>query len=302
MRLWRSLRWKECNDNNYHVFISRHKARCWDSESLPASKKNIRLTIMAINYPYHRIWRPMIGYNWMQMNWENLDAPVRKLDYLGSDDFVNQQEMCTLVTTAHLIIQDLYELFNYVEPNDICLNTYSHRLYELLLRSATEFEANCKAILDANGYVKHSGRDLNVNDYYKIEAACKLSGYSVCFGRWPNHDFKPFEAWNSGTYIPLPWYQGYNHVKHNRYANFHVANLENVMNGIAGLLCILHAQFGDQMITACYEGFGMMQEEQEKVATGTFVITTPSFSEAEKYDFTWDDSKGVKVPVLNYTF
>lgn len=244
----------------------------------------------------------MKDYNWMQINWENPDEPVRKLDYLGDDDFVNQQEMTTLVTTTRLIIHDLYELFNYVEPNDMCLSTYSHRLYELLLRTATEFEANCKAILDANGYVKAGGGNLNIHDYYKIEAACKLSGYSVSFGRWHNRIFKPFETWNSGAFVPLLWYQGYNHVKHNRYANFHEANLENVMNAIAGLLCILHAQFGDQMITACYEGFGMVQESQDKVATGTFVITTPSFTDAEMYDFTWDDSKVVKVPVQNYSF
>lgn len=255
---------------------------------------------MTINNPYYRIWRPMLGYDWLK-NQCGEDSPVPTLDYLESDDFVNQQEKKTLVTTARLIIHDLYELFNYVEPNDICLKTYSHRLYELLLRTATEFESNCKAILDANGYVKSSG-NLNIQDYYKIEAACKLSGYVVRFDRWPDRDFIPFAAWSGDSYVSLSWYQGYNNVKHNRHAKFEEANLENVMNAIAGLLCILHAQFGSQMITACYEGIGTMQNSQEIVETGTFVIKAPSFIDAEKYDFIWDESKGVKVPVRNYSF
>lgn len=256
---------------------------------------------MAINNPYHRIWRPMLGYDWLQKMWEE-DITLPTLDYLDCDDFVDQQEMSSLIITARLIIHDIYELFNYVEPNDICLKTYSHRLYELLVRTATEFEANCKAILDANVYTKSSGKNLNITDFYKIEAACKLSEYSVSFARWPNHVFMPFAVWNSGTFVPLPWYQGYNNVKHSRYSNFHEANLENVMNALAGLLCILHAQFGYQMISACYEGIGVLQESQDIVSNSTFIIHAPNFPDSEKYDFVWDNKKGVSVAVQNYVF
>ena len=185
---------------------------------------------------------------------DNLDGPVKTLDYLYSNDFTNHEEMGSLLNTALLIIRDLYELFNYVEPNDVNLNTYSHRLYELLLRTSTEFEANCKGILDSNGYVKPGGGNLNITDYFKIENAARLSGYKVTFERWSNHVFKPFDVWNSSVFAPIPWYQGYNHFKHYRYANFQEANLNNVMNAIAGLLCILHAQIGEIMDSVCFEG------------------------------------------------
>lgn len=257
---------------------------------------------MAIANPYHRIWRPMFGYSWLQ-NMLDEDSTASTLDYLCHIDFVDQQEMASLLTTARLIIRDLYELFNYVEPNDINLQTYSHRLYELLLRSATEFEANCKAILNANGYIKTGGaNNLNIKDYFKIEKAAKLSGYIVSFGRWPSHDFKPFDAWNSSTFASLPWYQGYNKVKHNRYANFKEANFENVMNAVSGLLCILHAQIGEKMDSVCFEGFAKQQETQDKIVNGTFTITAPTFTDAEKYNFIWNNSKGVKVTVKNYNF
>lgn len=256
---------------------------------------------MGFTNPYHRIWRPMKGYSSLQEVW-SYDVPVAKIDYLYDKNYADQYEMHALVTTARLIIRDLYELFNYVEPCDANSSVYSHRLYELLLRACTEFETNCKGILESNGYVKSGGGDLNVKDYFKIENAARLSGYSVTFNRWPNHQFKPFATWNVAVYAPLPWYQGYNSVKHNRYDNFPDANLGNVMNAIAGLLCILHAQIGDIVDSACFEGIKRSQESQLKVSNGTFTINAPIFSDHETYEFVWDDSKGVKVPVQNYSF
>lgn len=256
---------------------------------------------MPILNPYHRIWRPLKGYDWSQKIFEE-EEPVRTLGYLSDNGFANQNEMNSLVTTARLIIRDLYEVFNYVEPDNANFSVYSHRLYELLLRTSTEFEANCKGILDANGYVRHGGGNLTIQDYYKIEAATKLSGYVVTFDRWPNHQFKPFASWNTGVFAPLPWYQGYNYVKHNRYVNFQYASLENVMNAISGLLCILHAQIGEEMDNACFEGAAIQQDSQDKVVNNTFTIFTPAFTDAEMYDFIWDDSKGVRVAVQNYTF
>lgn len=256
---------------------------------------------MPIPNPYHRIWRPLKGYSWDQVMWEE-EKPARTLDYLSDNCFADQNEMNSLVTTARLIIRDLYEVFNYVEPDNAHFPVYSHRLYELLLRTSTEFEANCKGILDANGYARPGGGNLNIQDYFKIEAATKLSGYVVTFDRWPNHQFKPFASWNTGVFAPLLWYQGYNNVKHNRYVNFHNASLENVMNAIAGLLCILYAQIGENMDNACFEGAAIQQDSQDKVVNNTFTIFTPAFTDAEQYDFIWDDSKGVKVAVQNYIF
>lgn len=65
------------------------------------------------------------------------------MDIVGSES----NEMSSLFYAARLIISDLYELFNYIESNDANLNTYTHRNYELLPRTATEFEVNCKCIL-----------------------------------------------------------------------------------------------------------------------------------------------------------
>lgn len=256
---------------------------------------------MSIAKPYKRLWRPLKGYTALGQNWHVIGQKEPSLKYLESDLFVNQQEKQSYLTTAHLIIRDLYELFNYVQPHDDNLNVYSHRIYELLLRTATEFEANCKAILTDNGY---TGRgNLTNTDYFKIASVAKLSDYIVKFGRWEsNHDFKPFVTWNGATYAPLSWYQGYNSVKHNRHLNFPQANMANLMDAIAGLLCILHAQFGEDMAEVCFEQITAIQKDQQIVDTGTFIIQTPNFSDTEKYEFIWDDIKSNPNAVDNYSF
>ena len=51
-------------------------------------------------------------------------------------------------TRAFAILQkDIIGLFEYIEPSDINLVTYSFRIHELLVRTCIEVEANFKAIL-----------------------------------------------------------------------------------------------------------------------------------------------------------
>ncbi len=256
---------------------------------------------MSLVKPYKRLWRPLKGYSPLSLSWIDLDHNQATLGYLKSNLFVNQQEKQSYLTTAHLIIRDLYELFNYVQPDDNNLDVFSHRIYELFLRTATEFEANCKAILSANGYTGHG--NLTITDYFKIAAAAKLSDYTVTFGRWETtHSFQPFATWNGTAYASLSWYQDYNSVKHNRHLNFSLANLTNLMNAIAGLLCILHAQFGEDMAEVCFEQVTAIQNDQQKVETGTFIISAPSFTDSEQYEFIWDDIKSNSNVVNNYIF
>lgn len=146
-----------------------------------------------------------------------------------------------LVYAYKMIENDLKKIFEFIEPSEGNLDVYSHRLYELFLRAATEFETNCKQILDANGYSR-SG-DLNIVDYFKINQAMRLSKYEVRLSMWyPDIKIiKPFEQWASGA--SLTWYQEYNLVKHHRSENFNKASLRNVIQAVAGLAAILFAQF-----------------------------------------------------------
>lgn len=253
---------------------------------------------MAVLNPYHRLWRPLVEYDPYSFN---NGAPTPSLGYLEDNRYANQSEIQSLLTTAHLIIRDLYEIFNYVEPNNTNLSTFSHHIYELLLRTATEFESNCRGILIANGYVTTT--NMNIRDYFRIASVQRLSEYKVVYDRWVQHyEFRPFETWNTANYSPLPWYQAYNSVKHNRFANFSDASLGNLMSAVSGLLCILHSQFGENMQSVCFSGISKTQSSEDHVITDSFSIITPTYPETEQYGFIWDNIKRNANPIQNFQF
>ena len=140
-----------------------------------------------------------------------------------------------------LILKDLCELFDYIEPADKNLACYSYRIHALLLRACVEVEANCKAILRENGY-RRTG-EWNMNDYKKIEKTHLLSSYEITVPNWTGSEGtrSPFAAWSSGS--PLPWYQAYNTTKHDRHAEFEEATFGHLIDACCGLLAVLSAQF-----------------------------------------------------------
>ena len=67
-----------------------------------------------------------------------------------------------------------------------------------------------------------------------------------------------------------------------------MANLDNLVKAVAGLLCILHAQYGEGMSVVGYNGNGVIDADECLVETEMFTIHAPHFPENEKYDFIWD--------------
>ena len=161
------------------------------------------------------------------------DLAVRQGEYLGS---------------FRLLVDDLKEVCAFVEPIDTNLNTFSHRIYELLLRACTEFESASKQALVAAGYSKPVC-DMNINDYRTLEQHLKLELFEVGLLLWqpaPSY-VRPFASWSTAQ-PPLSWYEAYNKVKHNRNTEFAVANLGNLrlaMSGLFALLAQLHV-FSDE--------------------------------------------------------
>ena len=259
---------------------------------------------MSIAKPYYRIWRPVKGYDWGKANFPFGDdnEPKPTLDYLYDDRFANQEEKKSLITSTRMILRDLNNLYDYIEPSDDNLSVYSHRIYELLLRTATEFESNCKGILKANGYSKPES-DWCIKDYFKISRATRLNEYSLTFGRWASaHEFKPFIEWNPSRREQLTWYDAYNEVKHDRYGNFKKAKLEHLMNALAGLICIMHAQYGEGMSHVGYSELGTNDIHEGTVETPMFTIKAPHFPDDEQYGFIWDNLANIHEPVQKYNF
>lgn len=242
---------------------------------------------MGINKPYYRIYRPGSSYHFV-MDSRNVDS------------------IYTYIRSFQLLEQDLLRLFAYVEPADANLNTYSHRLYELLLRAATEFEANATAILSKNGYRKR--RNLNISDFFKINSATRLSEYKVKCEIWQSKkEFIPFLEWNRGS--TLTWYKNYNTVKHNRSENFSYATLENVMSAITGLIAILYAQFDIITVTGpITDGITLCTisdasgSEDPLFNKSVFHVVRPNWSESNCYSFDWQEIKHEENPFRTYNF
>jgi hypothetical protein len=140
-----------------------------------------------------------------------------------------------------LLLKDLQELFDYIEPADSNLSCYSYRIHSLLLRACIEVEANCKAILKENGYTK--SRDMSMDDYKKINTTHRLSSYQVKVPYWSGtKDTRaPFAVWATGG--TLPWYKAYNTTKHDRHVEFEEATFDHLIDACCGVLVILSAQF-----------------------------------------------------------
>ena len=231
---------------------------------------------MAVTKPYFRIYRPGLKHN-------AFNNPTSGYEHDAM--FLCEVERKSMIMTARLIIDDFERLFEYVEPHSSNEKVFSHRIYELLLRTCTEVESCCKGILVANGHVAR-----NMNDYKKIEQASHLSGYTVQYSNWlPMAYFaQPYASWATGA--QLPWYEAYNDVKHNRSQNFHLANLKNLLDAISGLLCIIYSQIGDS-VQQVFESNIYFSSVDDEVSVRSFRITPFQFPDNEKYDFDWNSLK-----------
>jgi hypothetical protein len=238
---------------------------------------------MSLNKPFKKIIRPFAD-----------DSYLRSIKdtYLLAPDYSN--ERISSIRAFHLIVQDYLDILDYIEPNDNNEKVYSHRIYELFLRTCTEFESNCKSILSSNKFSK-APRDWNIIDYFKINKASKLHEYKVQLDIWgpTSKLLEPFQEWNSTTYAPLIWYRAYNNVKHNRNNNFHDASLENLTLALSALFTIIFSQY----FSFSFEPFQLNTsfiEDQRFLSTSKniFKIQLPStWIDNEKYDFDWNTLK-----------
>lgn len=243
---------------------------------------------MAIPKPYYRIFRPGAGN-----------------DFLKDIRYCNEAN--ELYRALQLLELDFKKAFEYVEPCDNNLKTYSQRLYELLLRACTEFEASAKAILCANSYQK-SPDDFTIKDYKLINKASKLSEYKVSLLPWSPESkvLQPFKNWKK-THT-LNWYSAYNNVKHNRFSKFHDASLENVINAIAGVYIIIYSQINYLAINGIPHNnqfeIGIEDKDYYKplVNNSIFSIECPKWNEREKYNFKWNEIKKESNPFDKYVF
>ena len=137
-----------------------------------------------------------------------------------------------------LCVKDLDNALEYVEGHDMNLDVFSHRFYELLLRSCTEFESLAKTLLSAHGTDLKD--NATIRDYFPLAGMYCLTACHVFATRWNPAPIRisPFADWTAPTEGPS-WYRAYNEVKHSRRANFGNASLRNVLSAVSAVMILL---------------------------------------------------------------
>jgi hypothetical protein len=174
------------------------------------------------------------------------------------------------------------------------------------MRAAIEVEANCKAILAENGYVKRdkTGKplmkrngdpaDWDMGDFLLLEQTHRLSHYEIMLPVWKGpastNVRKPFEQW--ATNNALPWWGAYNDAKHDRHEKFARANFSNLIGAVCALMAILSSQFHRHDFspgpTLLAVSGGGAPTGYETAIGGYFWVKFPAWPAAEQYDFQWD--------------
>jgi hypothetical protein len=247
---------------------------------------------MPVNRPYRRTCRQFVDGEYTEGG---------RGQYMLHPKFAESPEH--YVRAFLIILKDLQELFDYIEPADKNLNCYSYRVHALLLRACVEVEANCKAILKENGYSK-SG-DWNMSDYKKIEKTHILSSYEVKIPNWSGTEAirRPFSAWSTGA--TLPWYQAYNITKHDRHSAFQEATFRHLIDACCGLLAILSAQFetNDFSPSDTLLSVGGPADGMESGIGGFFRVRFPANWPNElRYDFNWQTLMNEADPFQNIDY
>jgi len=241
---------------------------------------------MALKKPYYGIYRPFIT-----------KKGLREYDYLTEVDFFVSKGQH--IMAYYMIAEDIKKVFEYIEPVPAHGKVYSHRLFELLLRTCTEIESIFTELLAQHEYKKQKGMskndNLNMKHYFELEKYMRLSQYTVAFRTFT---ITPYAEWQGIGYKALKWYKDYNNVKHSRFNQFKYSSLKNVMEAFSGLYILLYSQF-DFYADAPYQDAGITAfEYDEGYILGNLAYSKlfsienkPKWTDTEKYDFDWATMK-----------
>lgn len=179
---------------------------------------------MIIGVKKRHIWKPFLQQD-----------PMKELDYTIAD-------LCRAKRDLGILIQKLQDILLYVEPSESGLQTYSHKIRELLILACTELECTFKTY--------NLGKNQGMKDYVKILSMVNLAKHKLSLVGYTNpYKCCPFEKWDEKQPTKsLPWYDAYNQVKHNKEDSFHLATLENCINAIAANIVMFAIRYSPGML------------------------------------------------------
>jgi hypothetical protein len=215
---------------------------------------------------------------------------ARRPSNVGSNAFgfypgyENDRDLIAISKSQLLVLTDMLgSICQTVHPVEQNLGVFGHDIRNLLILAATEFEAQCRGVLTANGAVAR-----NTADYVKLLRPMRLKDYKIAFTKFGWLDpIAPFESWEpSAPTQSLAWYDAYSATKHDREVNFSAATLRHCLSAMAGIVALLIAQFGGRALGYGAEAFGQEREMSFRIAAwpswepGEVYTTVPAFGGA----------------------
>lgn len=169
--------------------------------------------------------------------------------------------------------------------------------FDALIVGQVVFDCEPLHIMRENGYSfsKHA----SMNDYSLVEKTHYLSEFIVISPEWQGENiFQPWKSFKDGK--SPTWYEAYNQAKHNRHKDFHQANLKNLIYSIAGLVTLLHAQFGKYEYPSIDLTFLVTESSEEDSIGSYFQVRHPRYREEDTYFFESDDCSRIELSSFSY--
>lgn len=134
------------------------------------------------------------------------------------------------VLTAFVDVEEQLRVFldrvPFVPEHD---KVWSPALASCLLEACSQLDSFWKASAQ-----QPAQAELSIRDHFRNFGPSVAGRWLVVWGD-EGRELSPFDAWTSGDYEPTTWWQAYNAIKHDRWANIRQATLENAANALGGL-------------------------------------------------------------------
>lgn len=190
--------------------------------------KNIQSMTNNVGESVEGVWRPSLFYYEDTYNTLNTSEHERRL---------SEQAI-------RILLEKLDDLFLFIEPDIVSLNTYSHKIRELLILACTEVENFWSYFMNLSGAAP-IGRNYTTQDYIKLKDKLFLQEFQFTLRSYVAlPSIRPFLNWNAASpTTSLIWYDAYNKTKHDRANHFSYATLSNALSAVVATLVLYIVRF-----------------------------------------------------------
>jgi len=182
-----------------------------------------------IGHTIDGIWRPSLYY------WNDIQAGLN----------ISANEQRSQEQALRILVEKLDEILLFIEPSQEGLQTYSHKIRDLLILACTEVENQWRSLLNKANHQPINGNAFTTKDYVKLSPISHFHEYEIGLRSYDSFSAsKPFENWDiNNPTKSLAWYNAYNETKHNRDQHFSSATFQSAIDAVAANIILYCTRF-----------------------------------------------------------